>query len=59
MNTFDKLEKYLKSREHFGQKLPEIRYFDGTNSFSTSSGQYKSETLEGALSLFLEDIIFK
>jgi len=45
----------MKSREHSGQMLPQIRYFDGTNSFSTPSGQYKSETLDGALSLFLED----
>jgi hypothetical protein len=56
MNTIEKLQEILKSRENIGKMLPDIRYFDGTNSFSTPSGQYKSDTLEGALELFLQDI---
>ena len=56
MNTIEKLQEILKDRKNFGKMLPDIRYFDGTQSFSTPSGQYKADTLEGALALFLQDI---
>ena len=37
--------------------FPQIRFFDGDNMFSTSSGQYKSENLEESLRLFLKENI--
>jgi hypothetical protein len=57
MNTIEKLQEILKSRENIGKMLPDIRYFDGCQCFCTPSGKYKAETLEGALSLFLDDNI--
>jgi hypothetical protein len=35
--------------------MPDIRYFDGTVSFSDSNGKYRAKTLEECLDLFLTD----
>ncbi len=53
-NIFVELESYLK--KHCGMPLPQIRYFDGTNKFSTVYGDYTSDTLEGSVRLFLESV---
>lgn len=50
--SFEQIEQYLKSSKGY---LPEIRYWDGTDYFSDSSGNYKSSTLAGSIALFLKD----
>ena len=60
MDTFKKLEELLKKtgtkKQLIGYSLPEIRYFDGTDSFSDINGWYKSDTLEGSFLLYLNSI---
>jgi len=48
-----RLEHFLKHKENIGESLPDIRFFDGTQKFSTLSGEHKSETLDVALDKFL------
>lgn len=48
-----RLEKYLK--ENLGEKLPEIRFFDGAMAFCEANGDYKSKTLEESIDLFLKE----
>ena len=56
MNIIEQIQELFKTRNFSDKTLPEIRYFDGIQSFCTPSGQYKSDTLEGSLELFLQDI---
>jgi hypothetical protein len=51
---WERLEAALKAKENSGMMLPEIRYFDGTDSFSNVKGDYKAKTLEESVELFLE-----
>ncbi len=53
------LEVILKDKKNNGINIPPIRYFDGNGAFSDSGGNYKSETLEGSLKLFLIELIKK
>jgi hypothetical protein len=55
MNTVEKLEKFLTSKENHGKTLPNIRFFDGINAYCTTDGQYKADSLDESLSLFLND----
>jgi len=50
-STINRLENALKSNH--GLSIPEIRYWDGTECFSTSSGQWKSSTFIGSIELWL------
>ena len=50
--TFERFEKYLREKLTV---MPDIRYFDGTDSFSTVDGKYKSKTLDESLNLFLTE----
>lgn len=58
MNTWQKLEEYLKTR---GGYLPEIRYFEGLDSgkdsrpYCTRYGEYQAATLEESFVLFLKE----
>lgn len=55
MNVLEQLTEFLKEKKNAGLTLPEIRYFDGINAFSTPTGQYKAKTLEESLALFLKN----
>lgn len=50
--TMERFEKYMRDKKTV---MPDIRYFDGTCSFSTADGKYKAKTLEQSLELFLTD----
>jgi hypothetical protein len=54
MTVLEKLEAHLKDKKNLGEFLPDIRYFDGTDSFSDAKGNYKAKTLEGSIELFLK-----
>ena len=59
MTTFQQLENHLKTKVNnklIAYELPQIRYFDGTNSFSDQNGWYRADTLEESLKLYLESI---
>lgn len=49
--VYERLEAYIRKS---GLMLPEIRYFDGNERFSTITGNYSSKTLEGSIDLFLK-----
>ena len=51
MDITKRLENYLKSQK--GAHLPAIRFFDGTQAFSTDIGNWQAPTLEQSLDLFL------
>lgn len=53
MNIWNLLESYLK--RHHGENLPEIRYFDGNDSYSDQYGNFKAKTLEESVKLFLRE----
>jgi len=55
MTILERLNKYLT--ENVGEYPPEIRYFDGlaeNNPFCTLAGEFKSDSIEGSISLFLK-----
>lgn len=54
MHTLSELEAFLKNKKNTGQSLPEVRFFDGINKFSTPEGEYSSDSLSGSLELFME-----
>lgn len=51
------LEKALKSRYNHGIGFPEIRYFDGTDTFSTADGRFEGKTLEDSLNIYLGELL--
>tara|TARA_R110000868_G_scaffold375069_2_gene639538 strand:+ start:311 stop:496 length:186 start_codon:yes stop_codon:yes gene_type:complete len=60
MNLIERLsfiEEALKKKENMGEALPEIRYFDGTERFSTSDGEYSAKSLEESLNLFVKKVL--
>jgi hypothetical protein len=53
----ERLEDYLKEKNGAtvtGNYLPDIRFFDGTVSFSNACGEFKGKSLEESLDLFLK-----
>lgn len=51
------LQEYL--RRNVGECPPEIRFFDGNNTFSDKFGNYKADTLQESIQLFLKEKLVK
>ena len=53
-DVLKRLEKYLQ--ENKNEFIPNLRWFDGKEAFSTPTGQYAGDTLEESFDKFLTSV---